>query len=253
MNGSKYKIIRINTSKIKAIIKISALILLFFFCVDFLTNLYMRRDKYIESMLLETERKLIIIDAGHGGEDPGTLSKSGIMEKDLNLEFAYTIGAMFAERGYAVLYTRTKDKLLYTDEENIKGIRKISDLKNRCKIAAEYPEALFISIHMNSYKNSKYKGLQVYYSENNVESQRLAQSVQDKVSTTVQLDNSRKIKPGNDIYLLENAPNTTILIECGFLSNPEEAEKLSEKEYQKELSLAIVCGIIEYKDMIQSN
>ena len=82
--------------------------------------------------------KVIVIDAGHGGEDPGAIGVSGIFEKDLNLAIAYEVGNILEEHGFAVLYTRTEDKLLYTEAENIKGLRKISDLKNRCKIAAEY-------------------------------------------------------------------------------------------------------------------
>ena len=118
---------------------------------------------------------VFVIDAGHGGEDPGAIGISGVYEKDLNLEISYLIGAALAERGYAVIYTRSNDKLLYSDEENIKGLRKISDLKNRCKIAAEYPNSTFISIHMNSFSQSKYSGLQVYYSKNNQLSYQLFQ------------------------------------------------------------------------------
>ena len=190
--------------------------------------------------------KIIILDAGHGGEDSGAIGVSGILEKDLNLQLTAEIGRQLEEKGYIVVYTRTDDRLLYKDEENIKGIRKISDLKNRCKFAEEYPESVFISIHMNSFGSEKYSGLQVYYSEGNNESYNLAQTIQNKVKDDLQNDNNRKIKSGKNVYILENIKNTAVLIECGFLSNTEECEKLSEKEYQKELSFSIVCGIIEY-------
>ena len=190
--------------------------------------------------------KIIILDAGHGGEDSGAIGVSGILEKDLNLQLTAEIGRQLEEKGYIVVYTRTDDRLLYKDEENIKGIRKISDLKNRCKFAEEYPESVFISIHMNSFGSEKYSGLQVYYSEGNDESYNLAQTIQNKVKDDLQNDNNRKIKSGKNVYILENIKNTAVLIECGFLSNTEECEKLSEKEYQKELSFSIVCGIIEY-------
>ena len=91
--------------------------------------------------------KIIILDAGHGGEDSGAIGVSGILEKDLNLQLTAEIGRQLEEKGYIVVYTRTDDRLLYKDEENIKGIRKISDLKNRCKFAEEYPESVFISFH----------------------------------------------------------------------------------------------------------
>ena len=99
---------------------------------------------------------------------------------------------------------------------------------------------------MNTFGDSQYSGLQVYYSENNQDSQALAEAIQSNVRKEVQPSNNRKIKPGKSIYVLENVENTAVLIECGFLSNTEEAEKLSEKEYQKLLSFSIICGIIEY-------
>lgn len=189
--------------------------------------------------------KIVIIDAGHGGEDSGAVAKDGTLEKDIALEIAFAVGKAFSDKGYAVVYTRTEDKLLYEPEENIKGIRKISDLKNRCKVADIYPEAVFISIHMNSFGDSKYSGLQVYYSENNEESRILADSVQSRVKNDIQPENNRAIKKGKGIYVLENTKNPAILIECGFLSNEYEAKKLSEKEYQNRLSFSIVCGIID--------
>ena len=194
------------------------------------------------------DEKIIIIDAGHGGEDPGAVGDNGILEKDINLDVALEMGSIFEEKGYVVVYTRTDDRLLYTEAENIKGIRKISDLKNRCKFAAKYPSSLFISVHMNSFGDSKYSGTQVYYKEGNEGSKMLADTVQNRVKKDLQHENNRKIKSGKDIYVLNNISNDAILIECGFLTNKDECKKLSEKEYQKQLSLSIVCGIIEYME-----
>jgi N-acetylmuramoyl-L-alanine amidase len=205
-------------------------------------------DAYIEAMHTESERRTVILDAGHGGEDSGAVGINGTLEKNLNLDIAILLGTMLRENGFAVVYTRTDDKLLYTEKENIKGIRKISDLKNRCKIGAEYPEALFISIHQNSYGSEKYSGLQVYYKPGDSESTELAKSIQKCVKNEVQPDNKRSIKSGEKIYLLENCINTSVLIECGFITNESECEKLLEKEYQKELCSAIICGIIDYKE-----
>ena len=190
--------------------------------------------------------KIIILDAGHGGEDPGTTGVNGVYEKDLNLEIALQVGRILEEKGFVVVYTRTDDRLLYTEEENIKGIRKISDLKNRCKVANRYPDSLLVSIHMNSFGDSKYSGLQVYHTPNDENSKRLADKIQEKVRNDLQNANRRVTKEGKGIYLLENSEPVSVLIECGFLSNKSECVKLSEKEYQKELSFSIVCGIIEY-------
>ena len=202
-------------------------------------------DVYTNTLPYE---KIIILDAGHGGEDPGAVANNGVMEKDLNLQLTLEIGKALEEKGYIVVYTRTDDRLLYKEEENIKGIRKISDLKNRCEIAKRYPDSIFVSIHMNSFGSSKYSGLQVYYSNSNSKSQQLADLIQNKVIKDLQASNTRVIKPGTDMYILENITNTAVLIECGFITNSEELKKLSEKEYQKQLSFSIVCGIIEYID-----
>ncbi len=188
----------------------------------------------------------IIIDAGHGGEDSGAVSPNGILEKDLNIKIAFLIGEELTNRGYKIIYTRTEDKLLYAEEENIKGLRKISDLKNRCKIADKNPNAIFVSIHMNSFAEEKYSGLQVYYSTKNENSRLLADKIQNRVREDLQKENTRKVKSGEKMYLMKKISNVGVLIECGFLTNEKEAEKLKEKEYQKNLSFSIVCGIIEY-------
>ncbi len=247
------KIILINAKKYRRIfgvVNMLALMLVVLLLGGVTVRTYLNSRKYVSAVSLENDANIVVIDAGHGGEDPGAVGVSGVYEKDLNLEIAYEIGALLEERGFAVVYTRTSDRLLYNEDENIKGLRKIYDLKNRCKIAAEYPSAIFLSIHMNSYGDSKYSGLQVYYSKENENSYLLASSVQQSVKDDVQVDNTRVIKSGEKMYLLENINSPAILVECGFLTNPDECQKLSEKEYQKRLSLAIVCGIIEYKEKV---
>lgn len=190
--------------------------------------------------------KIVILDAGHGGEDPGAVGVNGVFEKDLNLQMSLQIGEILEEKGYVVVYTRTDDRLLYNENQNIKGIRKISDLKNRCAAANKYPDSILVSIHMNSFGDSKYSGLQVYYTPDDEESRKLADKIQMCVRENLQKQNNRMIKPGKGIYLLEKSDPCAVLIECGFLTNKEECEKLSEKEYQKQLCFSIVCGIIEY-------
>ena len=190
--------------------------------------------------------KLIIIDAGHGGEDPGAVGSNGTLEKDLNLSISMLIGEELKNRGYTVIYTREEDKMLYKEEENIKGMRKLSDLKNRVKLIEKYKGATLVSIHMNSFGSAEYSGLQVYYKKGSGESENLANCIQSTVKEKLQNDNQRLVKEGNNIYLLEHSPINSVLIECGFLTNVEECNKLSEKEYQKQLSFAISCGIIKY-------
>lgn len=197
------------------------------------------------------QERVIIIDAGHGGEDSGAVGINGVYEKDLNLEIALLIGEELKNRGYTVVYTRTEDKMLYSPEENIRGMRKISDLKNRCKIASEYDDAILVSVHMNAFGSSKYSGLQVYYADKDVNSRLLAEKIQTKVANEIQTSNTRQVKNGKSLFILDNSEATSVIIECGFLSNADECEKLSQKEYQKQLSFSIVCGIIEYIDEIE--
>jgi len=193
----------------------------------------------------EPTKPVIVVDAGHGGEDSGAIGEGSVLEKNLNLEISFLIGEELKSRGYEVVYTRTEDKLLYKPEEDIKGIRKISDLKNRCAIANEYENFIFLSIHMNSFGAEKYSGLQVYYAPDDDYSYRLASGIQKSVKDTLQPSNRRVVKSGKDIYVLENVNGPAVLIECGFLTNAEECKKLCEKEYQKQLSFSIVCGIID--------
>jgi len=240
----------ISAKKLLRTVKIIILSLIFIAAGVIPLNRYY--DGKDELTSAETGR-VIVIDAGHGGEDPGAIGINGVYEKDINLEIAMTLGEELKNRGYTIIYTRTEDKMLYIPEENIKGMRKISDLKNRCKITAEYDNCIVISIHMNSYGASKYSGLQVYYQDGNSESQALANKIQTAVRKELQPDNHRQIKNGSDLYLLENANGTAVLIECGFLSNEEECKKLSQKEYQKELSFSIICGIIEYINEIDGS
>ena len=201
----------------------------------------------IDSISASTDAKrTIVLDAGHGGEDCGAIGIDGILEKDLNLSIVKTIGEMLTDKGYEVVYTREQDIMLYSPDENIKGMRKLSDLKNRCKIANDIDNAVFVSIHMNSFGDSKYSGLQVYYADKSFESQKLASCIQRNVKNNLQKENNRTTKNGKNLYLLDNTKSTSVIVECGFLSNKEECKKLSEKDYQNELSFSIVCGIIEY-------
>ena len=205
-------------------------------------------NSYVDT---SAEASVIIIDAGHGGEDPGAVGVNGALEKDLNLCIAMLVREGLSTRGFTVIMTREEDRLLYTEEENVKGIRKISDLKNRVKIFNSYESATVVSIHMNSFGASKYSGTQIYYAQAGG-SRALAEAIRQSVVSVVQPENKRGLKKSEGLYLLEHSNHPTVLVECGFLSNPEECEKLLEKEYQKTLSFSIVCGIIKYIEENQS-
>ena len=200
-----------------------------------------------ETVSADLSEYTFILDAGHGGEDSGAIGVNGAYEKDINLSICNMLSDVLKANGFNVIMTRTEDKLLYTEEENIKGYRKRYDLKNRLKIAEENPEAIFISIHMNNFPQENCRGMQVYYPQNSEESRLLACEIQSMVKNTLQSYNTRQVKASEgNIYLLDNSKGTTVLIECGFLSNREECEKLSSKDYQTQLSFQIFCGIMEY-------
>lgn len=200
-------------------------------------------DTIVDAPILPT----VIIDAGHGGEDGGAVGKNGVYEKDLNLTIAKEVCDMLRASGIDVIMTRTEDVLLYDRNVDFKGRKKILDLAARLKILNETENCIFVSVHMNSFPQEQYKGLQVYYSNNTPEAKILADNIQSSVKALIQEDNNRSTKrSGESIFLLDRAKCPAVLVECGFLSNPYECEKLSDQNYQKEMALAVFNGIYRY-------
>ncbi len=188
---------------------------------------------------------VIILDAGHGGEDGGASGTNGVTEKDLNLSLTRTLADLMRGAGYTVVETRTEDKLLY-DEGTKKGHKKQGDLENRLAFTETYPNSVFISIHMNTFPTADCRGLQVWYSQNDTESLAWAKSIQEKVQRVLQGDNHRKVKAAtSSIYLLRHAKTPAILVECGFLSTPDECKLLCSEDYRKALALTLFAAICE--------
>lgn len=188
--------------------------------------------------------KTVIIDPGHGGEDPGAVGVNGLLEKDVNLRLSLVLKELLILQGYNVVMTRDTDVLLY--DENASGSKKGQDLKNRLDFEKKYPDAVFVSIHMNKFSMESCKGLQVYYSANTEESKALAEAVKENVREMIQSDNKRETKKANSsIFILDRIEIPAILIECGFLSNYSEAELLSSDEYISKLAFAISRAISE--------
>ncbi len=205
-------------------------------------------DAFIQQNSLEivepkkSEKLTIVIDAGHGGEDPGAVA-NGVSEKDINLNMAKKLEKLFSVGDYDVVLTRTEDVLLYNSGEE--GKKKQYDLKNRVEIARSYDNVIFVSIHMNKFYLNSCKGGQVFYADNN-ESISLAEKIQDSIKF-LQKDNKRVPKNGaSTVYLLEKLDCPAVLIECGFLSNEEDATSLLSEEYTDELAVLIYKGIIEW-------
>lgn len=189
--------------------------------------------------------RTVILDAGHGGKDAGAIGVNGALEKDLNLAVTLLLAEHFRAAGVTVILTRETDDLVLSEEEKRGTGRKAKDLANRLAVARENPDALFVSIHMNSFPAAQYKGLEVYYAAD-AKSREVADAVMKKIKTDLIPSNTRTAKATNgSIYLLDNAVTPAVLVECGFLSNGEDAAKLSDKDYQKQLSFCLFCAIME--------
>lgn len=197
---------------------------------------------------VSTSMPVIIIDAGHGGFDGGAVTKDGTPEKDINLYIALYLQEHLTMFGFNTILTRDKDQSLESDGLNTIRSKKTSDLHNRMKIMEETDNSVFISIHQNIYTQEKYSGIQVFYSPKSVEeSSDLANCIQQTVVGTLQPENTRQIKEcGTSVFLIYNAVKPAVLVECGFLSNFEEAEKLKTKNYQKKIAFCIALGIQNY-------
>ena len=197
----------------------------------------------------EPEVFTVIIDAGHGGEDGGAIGvDKKTLEKDVNLSVSMYLGRLLESDGVNVIYTRTEDVLLYDRNVDYDGRKKSLDLRARLDIAEQNPGAVFVSVHMNSFGDPKYSGMQVYYSDSAEDGRILAEILQ-KMARFLSPTNERMIKKANSsIYLLDRAPGTAVLVECGFLSNYEECSLLSTEDYQKKVAFAIYRGIMDYKD-----
>ncbi|MBR2722175.1 MAG: N-acetylmuramoyl-L-alanine amidase [Clostridia bacterium] len=189
---------------------------------------------------------VVVLDAGHGGEDGGAVSASGIYEKDLNLAIAKKLEALLTANGIRVVMTRTDDRLLYDPNSDYHGRKKVLDLAARRRIAEETEGCVFVSIHMNAYPQESSSGLQVWYSRNHESSHMLAQHVQELVRQELQPDNHRRIKAAtSSIYLLHHLHCPAVLIECGFLSNAREAALLASEDYQDRLARLLFLSILQ--------
>lgn len=191
--------------------------------------------------------RTVIIDAGHGGEDGGAVGVTGLVEKDLNLDLAGRICALLEADGVRVIMTRTEDVLLYDRGADYQGRKKVLDLAARQAIGDANPDAIFVSLHANTFPEQIYHGLQVWYSPNSEKSVLLAESIRAEVVSTLQPDNHRQSKQaGSNIFLLHKLQIPTVLVECGFLSNPAECNALADPAYRDRLAYALYKGICAY-------
>ena len=188
-------------------------------------------------------KPVVVIDAGHGGRDPGKVGVDGSLEKDVNLSIAWKLKEYLEASDVMVVMTREDDNGLYSDSDSSK---KAADMKERCEIINQTAPALTVSIHQNSYHQEEVRGGQVFYDKGSEKGKRLADLIQERFDYVLGGKNSRKAKANDNYYLLLHARTPIVIVECGFLSNWEEAQLLGTEEYQDRLAWTIHMGIMEY-------
>jgi len=192
--------------------------------------------------------RTVVLDAGHGGEDPGAVSGfSGAKEKDITLVIANKTRELLESAGYKVIMTRTEDILNYDDENASMTKKRRQDLLKRKKIMDESGADIVVSIHLNAFTDAKYSGAQVFYTKESLSSKKLAMSLQQAFREVADNNNNREaLKKNEDIIITKNCKVTTVIAECGFLSNQEEEKRLCDETYQVKLAEALRRGIDSY-------
>ena len=188
----------------------------------------------------------VVVDAGHGGEDGGATGVHGELEKDINLAIALELQRLLEQHQFQVVMVRDWDTDL--SDQNLPTVaqRKRSDLQQRLRLVEESGGCVLLSLHQNFFTESQYSGAQVFYSANDPRSEALAEAIRASITETLQPENTRQNKVGEGVYLLEQCQVPAVLVECGFLSNPEEAAALADPDYQKRMAQAIYNGLVRY-------
>ena len=192
---------------------------------------------------VEPVRPCVVIDAGHGGADPGKVGVDGSLEKDINLEIAKKLQQFLIMEDVDAVLTRESDDGLY--DENTSN-KKVQDMKNRVQIIEEKRPALTVSIHQNSYHEEYVHGAQVFYYANSEKSKELAERIQQVMTLHLDKQNTRQAKANDSYYLLKKTSSPIVIVECGFISNYEEAQKLSSELYQEKVAWAVHRAVLQY-------
>lgn len=223
----------------------------FFVCFSILLYVIMYnvglKNNYIQANATPITNKTIVIDAGHGLPDSGASSFNGTTEQAINLAIALKLQKIIEQSGAKVILTRSDENGIYsTDSTNIRN-KKVSDIKNRVEIGNNSNADIFVSIHLNKFSgSSEYKGWQTFYQKESESSALLANKIQENLNKNIEQDNNRKVLPLTNVYIMDNVKIPTVVVECGFLSNPEETENLKKDEYQNKLVWGIYLGIQDY-------
>lgn len=200
----------------------------------------------ISTMSVPVTNKVIVVDAGHGGEDGGAVSNNGVSEAEINLKIALKLQNLLEQSGATVVLTRSDENAIYDLDKKTLREKKVSDIKNRVKIGNSSSADILVSIHLNKIDQSQYYGWQTFYKNNNEDGKKLATCIQDNLNNSINKENNRVPLKIDNVYLIKNIEIPATIVECGFLSNLEEEKELQTDEYQDKLAWGIYNGIMDY-------
>jgi len=218
--------------------KMEQLVIALFVIVIAGTLLIGLRTEYVETFAMPVSRKVVVLDPGHGGWDPGKVGSGDVLEKNINLEIALKLQSLLEQGGATVLMTRIEDEAL--------GRGKTSDLRTRANLAGTSNADVIISIHQNSYPAENVTGTQVFFYEGSENSRRLAMYIQAEAKQFLGQITNREAKADSTYYILRQTAIPAVIVECGFLSSSAETRLLVDGEYQERMAWAIYKGILEY-------
>lgn len=208
----------------------------------------MRGGSMVQAIAQNRAARTLVIDAGHGGFDGGAVGSSGTSEQDINLSIAQRVQALAEFFGVHTAMTRTDENALGYDPSRSVRENKIADIKAREQFVQETSNPVFLSIHLNKFSDARYHGAQVFYSPSHPDSRALAEQMQETLAEGCDPANNRQAKQAEStIYLMKKLECPAVIVECGFLSNPEEEQRLSDTEYHKKLAASIVTGYLRYE------
>ncbi len=206
----------------------------------------MDKQNTVPTVSLPISGKTIVVDAGHGKPDEGAESSTGTTEAETNLKIALKLQNLLEQSGSTVILTRSDENAIYDYDSKTLRQKKISDIHNRVKIGNESSADIFVSIHLNKIPQQQYDGWQTFYNAQSSDGKKLAESIQKNLNDAIQKENNRVAKTIDNIYIIKHVEIPTTIVECGFLSNPEEEKLLLQDEYQDKLAWGIYNGIIDY-------
>lgn len=206
----------------------------------------MNKQNTVPTVSLPISGKTIVVDAGHGKPDEGAESSTGTTEAETNLKIALKLQNLLEQSGSTVILTRSDENAIYDYDSKTLRQKKISDIHNRVKIGNESSADIFVSIHLNKIPQQQYDGWQTFYNAQSSDGKKLAESIQKNLNDAIQKENNRVAKTIDNIYIIKHVEIPTTIVECGFLSNPEEEKLLLQDEYQDKLAWGIYNGIIDY-------